>query len=462
MARKSVPANYEPPHDEGAECGLLGCAITNPDVVIDLAVERGVRMDSFYLPAHQRIWETIEEMHGNGKLIDGIMLSNRLREKQVFEEVGGSVYLQRLVEAAPVTVHVESYLEVVRQKAVLRAIIQTSREVVDKCYDPDKDVDTLVSETEQAFLSLQGTSKQLWKPWPGLVSDAIREINLLADRRQEIVGLASGYRAFEQKLRGLKPSEMIVLAARPSMGKTSLALNIAENIALGVGHPEGKRQAVAVFSLEMSADSLVRRMICSRARVSSDKILGGFLSSEQHQRLVSAAEELKNAPIFIDDSGGLDVMDMRARARRLKKKEDIQFIVVDYLQIAHCAKQSKDGWQREVAGISGELKNMAKELGVPVMVLSQLSRDAEKRDRTSGVPKLSDLRDSGAIEQDADVVMLLRRPCRYPDDPDAGDPTLAVVDIAKNRNGGVGPCRLNFFEEFTRFDNRIEDQGQGM
>jgi len=169
---------------------------------------------------------------------------------------------------------------------------------------------------------------------------------------------------------------------------------------------------------------------------------------------MEGADQLKQSPIFIDDSGGLDVMEMRARARRLKKKHNIQFIVVDYLQIAHCNKQSKDGWQREVAGISSEMKNMAKELEVPVMVLSQLSRDAEKRDRTSGIPKLSDLRDSGAIEQDADVVMLLRRPSRYPGDPRAEEPNLAIVDIAKNRNGAVGPVDLNFFEETTRFENR--------
>jgi replicative DNA helicase len=238
------------------------------------------------------------------------------------------------------------------------------------------------------------------------------------------------------------------------MGKTSLALNIAENVAMGIGDPDKQPRGVAVFSLEMSAASLVQRMICCRARVSMGKIMGGYLPSEQHSRLMNAGEELKHAPIYIDDSGGLDVLEMRARARRLKNKHDVAFIVVDYLQIAHCAKQSKDGWQREVAGISMELKSMAKELNVPVMVLSQLSRDAEKRDRTSGVPKLSDLRDSGAIEQDADVVLLLRRPSRYPGDPRAAEPNLAIVDIAKNRNGAVGELELSFFEETTRFETR--------
>jgi replicative DNA helicase len=443
------------PYEEGAEQGLLGCAIANPDVVIDLAVERGIRVDSFYLEAHQKLWDTLTEMQSAGKLIDGIMLSNRLRDKQIFDEVGGIEYLQALMDAAPISVHVESYLEVVREKSLLRNIIRCAREAVDKCYDPDKDVDLLVSETEQAFLGLQGDdARSVWHPWGGLIDESVRQINLIADNNQKMVGVASGFRDIDKMLHGLKPAEMIVLAARPSMGKTSLALNIAENVAMGEGQENGVGRGVAVFSLEMSAESLVQRMICCRARVSSGKIMGGYLSREHHERLMNAADELKRAPIFIDDSGGLDVLEMRARARRLKKKHDIQFIVVDYLQIAHCAKQGKDGWQREVAGISSELKSMAKELKVPVMVLSQLSREAEKRDRTSGVPKLSDLRDSGAIEQDADVVMLLRRPERYPGDPRADEANLAIVDIAKHRNGAVGPVELSFFNETTRFENR--------
>lgn len=456
MPRVSSPEPLQSsPYDEGAERGLLGCAIANPDIVIDLAVERGIGASSFYLEAHQIIWELLADMQSSSKLIDGIMLSNRLRDKQVFDRVGGSEYLQALMDAAPISVHAESYLEVVREKSLLRNIIQCAREAVDKCYDPDKDVDLVVSETEQAFLNLQGgDSRSVWHPWESLIDDTVHQINLIADNNQQLVGVPSGFRDMDKMLHGLKPAEMIVLAARPSMGKTSLALNIAENVAMGVGQEDHAGKGVAVFSLEMSAESLVHRMICCRARVSSGKILGGYLSREHHQRLMTAADELRRAPIFIDDSGGLDVMEMRARARRLKKKHDIQFIVVDYLQISHCAKQSADGWQREVAGISSEIKSMAKELKVPVMVLSQLSRDAEKRDRTSGTPKMSDLRDSGAIEQDADVIMLLRRPARYPGDPRAEEPNLAIVDIAKNRNGGVGPIELSFFDEHTRFENR--------
>jgi len=456
MPGKSVSDTLRtPPYDEEAERGLLGCAIQNPDVVIDLALERGIKTSSFYLKAHQHVWDALTDMQSMNKLIDGVMLNNRLKDKQLLEEVGGILYLQRIMDAAPISVHAESYLEVVREKALIRSILTCAREAVDRCYDPDLELDLLVDETEQSFMNVRGDQmKQVWHPWSGLIDDAVKQINQLADNNQTMAGISSGFRDIDHVLHGLKPAEMIVLAARPSMGKTSLALNIAENIATGKGHPEKQAIPVAVFSLEMSAGSLVQRMICCRARVSSSKIMGGYLSKEQHGRLMEGADQLKEAPIFIDDSGGLDVMEMRARARRLKRKHNIQFIVVDYLQIAHCHKQSKDGWQREVAGISSEMKNMAKELELPVMVLSQLSRDAEKRDRTSGVPKLSDLRDSGAIEQDADVVMLLRRPSRYPGDPRAEEPNLAIVDIAKNRNGAVGPVDLNFFEETTRFETR--------
>jgi replicative DNA helicase len=258
---------------------------------------------------------------------------------------------------------------------------------------------------------------------------------------------------------GLHPGNIIILAARPSMGKTSLAMNIAEHVALGDKHPDKKPCAVGVFSLEMASSELAMRMICSHARVSAFKITSGYISqSKDHSSLVMAADKLMKAPMFIDDTAGLDIQELRARARRMKKLHDIQFVVVDYLQLLRSDKHAHMGREREIADVSGQLKAMAKELSVPVMVLSQLSRAPEIRDKT-GRPKLSDLRDSGSIEQDADVVMLLRRPCKYPDDDESIDQSLAIVDIAKHRNGPVNDnLRLNFFEDIMRFEDR-RDQG---
>ena len=251
---------------------------------------------------------------------------------------------------------------------------------------------------------------------------------------------------------------MVIIAARPSMGKTSLAMNIAENVAMGVG-PDHAPKPVAIFSLEMPRESLVRRMLCSRANIGGSALRGGFVSPDMHNRLVRAASDLTDAPIYVDDSAGLEAVELRARARRLKKKYDVQLIVVDYLQMLNYSDLAREGRQRETAAISGALKAMAKELRVPVLVLSQLSRAPETRDKTA-IPKLSDLRDSGSIEQDADVVMLLRRPCKYKDDPEFTDKRLAIVDIAKHRNGETREIRLNFMDETTRFENRQEGVDQ--
>jgi len=254
-------------------------------------------------------------------------------------------------------------------------------------------------------------------------------------------------------LLGLRPTDMIVLAARPSMGKTSLAMNIVENIALG-NNSDRQSRSVGVFSLEMSAESLVMRMLCSMAGVSGHKLAGGYVSADAHRKLTEAASVLRKATIMLDDTGGLDVMELRARARRMKKKHDIELIVIDYLQMLHARDYARQGKQIETAEISGNLKAMAKELKVPVLVLSQLSRAPEQRGEKGGKPKLSDLRDSGAIEQDADVVCMLRRPCKYPEDPESGDITLAVVDVVKQRNGPTGEVKLNFDADYTRFRDR--------
>jgi replicative DNA helicase len=305
-------------------------------------------------------------------------------------------------------------------------------------------------------MSISENQKSGVRVWKEVIESQIHEINKIMDTRKGVTGISSGFWDIDQMLLGFQKTDMVILAARPSMGKTSLALNFVENIALGVGDPDHQPRPCGVFSLEMSAEQLVRRMICCHARVPAHQVAKGTMSHEYHQRLMESAHTLTNLPIYIDDSAGLDVMELRSRARRMKKKYNIEFIVVDYLQLLYFDKYSKEGRQRETAGISGELKGMAKELRVPVIALSQLSRAPETRGGASK-PKLSDLRDSGSIEQDADVVMLLRRPCKYPDDPETTDTKLAIVDIAKHRNGPVGEVRLNFEGDYTRFENRVDD-----
>ena len=279
-----------------------------------------------------------------------------------------------------------------------------------------------------------------------------------------VTGLPTGFANLDRKLKGLRNGEMIVLAARPSMGKTSLAMNIAECVAFGrdiYGRPmkgdNNRPHPVCVFSLEMSTESLAMRMLCGYAGIPAFQIDQGIIRPQKiNQQLTRAAGELTKAPIYVDDTGGLDVLDMRARARRLKKRYKIELIVIDYLQLCNCREFAKQGRQIETSQISGNIKAMAKELNVPVIVLSQLSRNPEQRGDKSNKPKLSDLRDSGAIEQDADVALLLRRPCKVPTDPEHDDMRLAIVDVAKHRNGPTGEVRLDFDDTLTRFGDRAD------
>lgn len=440
-----------PPYSEDAERGVLGAALLDAARVVDLAVERGLSPAAFYVPAHQVLFEMLAAMLHEGRPVDLLTVGDRLRAAGRLDEIGGAAFLERLVDATPTAAHADYYIDIVRQKHLLRLIIDRAREAVDCCYGSEEEADVLLGKTEQSFFDITETQRSPITPWSDLVKEAVTEIESIFAQKKGVTGLPTGYHDLDQILMGLQPSDMIILAARPSMGKTSLALNIAENIAVGMGSQPP--QPVAVFSLEMSKEQLVRRMICSRAGVSSSVLSRGFVSTESHQSLISAADALQRAQLYLDDSAGLEVLELRSRARRLKRKYDIKLIVVDYLQMLSFPQFGSEGRQRETAAISGALKAMAKELRVPVLVLSQLSRAPETRSNTA-VPKLSDLRDSGSIEQDADVVLMLRRPCKYPEDEQHEDRMLAIVEVAKHRNGPTGRVDLNFEEDFTRFENR--------
>jgi replicative DNA helicase len=463
MARESVAsppaaarAERSPPYSEEAEKGVLGSILLDSVRVMDLCVEHQIVPEAFYVPAHRALFEVLLDMLNQNVVIDLLTVTDRLRGAGRLDAIGGTATLDRLVDSTPTAAHAEYYIDIVRQKHLLRCIIATAREAENECFTSEESADMTLGKVEQAFLDITERQHGYVTPWTEAVKRTMEHVERILTSRRGLTGLSTGFLNLDRVLQGLRPGEMIVLAARPSMGKTSLAMNIAENVALGRGDPDHEAHPVGIFSLEMSHDALVLRMLCSHAGVSSHKLTTGYASATtDHGKLIQAASVLSKAPLFLDDTGGLDIMELRARARRMKKKQDVKLIVVDYLQLLHSGEFTRQGRQVETAHISGNLKAMAKELRLPILVLSQLSRAPEQRGET-GRPRLSDLRDSGAIEQDADVVCMLRRPCKYPEDEEAEDEALAIVEIVKQRNGPTGEVRLNFEEDYTRFADRIQ------
>jgi replicative DNA helicase len=458
-----------PPHSAEAERGVLGSILLDAARVMDLCIEAGLEEDSFHLHAHRVVFSVFLSMSTGNQPIDMLTAIQQLRAIDRLKEVGGAEFLEKLVDATPTAAHAEYYIDLVRQKHLLRRTIACARRVEQNCYEEGQSADEILSGSEQHFLDLTEHQKRGGQAWPEAIKATFARIERIMEGG--VSGISTGFLNLDHKLRGLRNGEMLVLAARPSMGKTSLAMNICECLALGrdmnrqplKGGFEacGGKCPVAIFSLEMSQEALAMRMLCAHAGISGYQLEGGYLNPQQVNRhFMKAASELNQALLYVDDTGGLDVMELRARARRMKKQFGIGLIMVDYLQLLNCREYARQGRQLETSAISAQLKSMAKELNLPVLVLSQLSRAPEQRvgDKT-GTPRLSDLRDSGAIEQDADVVLLLRRPCKYKGDKEYDDKTLAIVDVAKHRNGPTGEVRLNFDEHFTRFSDRAETAG---
>ncbi len=449
-------------YSEEAERCLLGTILLDPDKTLDFCIEKQVETESFYLRAHRTIYDAMLDMAREGKPVDALTLSNKLSAQGKLDEIGGTIYLGQLTEAVPTTAHAEFYVDIVRQNHLLRRIIECAGNAVNECYSSDGDADMVLGRVEQSFFEISDQRHNLMVPWQHAVKETMKTIEHLRTNKRDVSGIATGFRDIDRQLLGLHSGEMIVLAARPSMGKTSLAMNIAENVA--AGSAEEKPRAVGIFSLEMTREQLIMRMLGSRARISTHKIASGYLTPANHGLLAQAADALMKAPIYLDDTGDLDIIELRARARRMKKKHDIELFIIDYLQLLHCKESRKEGRQLETSAISGSIKGMAKELKVPVLVLSQLNRAPEAKDR-EGKPRLADLRDSGSIEQDADVVCLLRRPSRYRDsDKNEGadaEEGLALVDVAKQRNGPTGEIKLVFLEELMRFENHAAGAHMG-
>lgn len=441
-----------PLFNEEAEMGVLGSILIDSQKILDFCIEKQISSDSFYLRQHQVIFGAMEEMSKALRPIDILTLSERLRAQGSLESVGGIAYLNRLIDSIPTAAHAEYYIDIVRQQHLLRKIIACSRAAENECYSSTEEADAVLAKVEQDFFGISEERHGAMMPWKQAVAETMGTVEKILVSKKEISGIPTGFRDLDKKLLGLHPEEMIILAARPSMGKTSLAMNIVENVVLGA--VDGQPRPVGIFSLEMSRESLIMRLLGSHARISVYEIASGLLTPKKHRLLASAADIFSSAPVFLDDTGGLDILELRARARRMKKKYDIALFVIDYLQLLHCRDRSRDGRQNEISAISGSLKNMAKELKVPVLVISQLNRMPETRDR-EGRPRMADLRDSGSIEQDADVICLLRIPSKYENEnqPASDGAVEAIIDIAKQRNGPTGEIHFTFLKQIMRFES---------
>jgi replicative DNA helicase len=447
-----------PPHSPEAEQGVLGCVMLSPNDCMGQCIEKFKGdIEVFYDLRHQTIFSALVEMYDSREAIDVITLQQRLKNKQLLEEVGGITYLAALPDTVPSSANLSFYLDIVLEKSLLRKMIHTCTDVVGRVYDYEGEVDALLDEVERDILRISESRVQSQTTTiKDLVKKAITTIEDFHQRQGVLTGVGTGFADFDKMTSGLHGGEMIVIAARPSMGKTSLAMNIAEYVAIEQKLPVG------VFSLEMTSESLVLRMLCSRSRVNLRNVREGFLAERDFPKLTGSAGKLANSPLFIDDSSGLSILQLRAKARRMSQQYGIKLFVIDYLQLLHSTARRAENRQQEIADISSGVKSLAKELNVPIIVLSQLNRELEREKNRK--PRLSDLRESGAIEQDADVVGLLYKPSSGDEEDSGGaaeeDAVPVNLLIAKQRNGPTGDVNLTFLKSYTRFESaaKVSDE----
>jgi replicative DNA helicase len=434
----SLPANLE------AERSILGAILLDNHAYNEAAEQ--LHAEDFSLDAHRRIFARMQELMETARAVDLITLPEELSRRKELESIGGIPYLSGLLDGVPDRPSIEHYVKIVRDKAMLRGLIHTANAAVARASEQSDAADEILNDAEASILQL--SERRIGRSFAGfheIFKESYVTLDALLQRGQRITGLETHYEDLDNLTSGLQPSDLVIIAARPSMGKTALALNIAENCATH------DNKTVGIFSLEMAREALLLRLLCSRARVDSHRMRTGFLPKDDFHKLFRAYEELSNAPIFIDDTPGISLSEMRAKAHRLKHKNKLDLIVVDYLQLMSGGGRRYENRTQEVSAISRGLKALAKELRVPVLALSQLSRAPESRGTKDNEPKLSDLRESGAIEQDADVVMFIYRPEIYDrDNPDLKD--KAKLIIAKQRNGPTDTLQLAFIKASTRFE----------
>ena len=442
------------PNNTDAEKGVLSAMLQSPKENIGDAVEK-LSPEAFYVPAHATLFELTLKLYDSGQPIDAITLQEALLREDLMDKVGGPAAVLEIMDFIPDASHFDFYVELVREKHLLRRIIATCTDSITAAYTHEREPEELLSKVEQDILDIGNdrNSSEVQENMRTHVMSAIEAIEEMYANRGKVQGIPTGFIDIDTQINGMMPGQMIIIAARPSMGKTSLAMNIAENVALKEQLP------VAIFSLEMTTQDLVQRLLCSRAGVNGQNIRAGMPTQQDFPKLMKAADELAKAKMFIDETPSISIMELRAKARRLKQKEDIKLVIIDYLQLMRSTtRRAQDNRQLEISEISSGIKALAKELNVPVIVLAQVNRNPEER--KGGRPRLSDLRESGSLEQDADVVGLLMRPERYAEEDD--DPEEhkgeATFIIAKQRNGPIGDVPLVFISDQVRFADAAREQ----
>jgi replicative DNA helicase len=432
-----------PPQNLEAEQSVLG-GILLDNLALNTVLEV-LGTNDFYSEAHRRIFTAVVELSNRNEPCDLITLSNLLKNQKRLEQVGGMAYLASLVDNVGSAANIAFYAKIIKEKSVLRRLIGAATEILTKSYDAGMDIDQVLDQAEQAIFEIsENKIRPSFYPMKDIIKDSFKTIERLYANKELITGVSTGFDKLDEITSGLQNSDLIIIAGRPSMGKTAFALNIAQNASLETGVP------VAIFSLEMAREQLVMRMLSAEARVDSQRLRKGFLGETDWPKLTTAAGRLSEAPIYIDDTPAITVIEMKAKARRLKAEKGLGLIVLDYLQLMRGGAY-KDSREQEISEISRSLKGLAKELNLPVIALSQLNRKVE--DRTSRRPQMADLRESGAIEQDADVIAFIYRDEVYNHSEDNPEKGIAEIIIGKQRNGPTGTVKLAFQEKYTRFEN---------
>lgn len=443
-----IQGDRMPPHNTEAEQSVLGSILLQPSALIS-AMEF-LQAHDFYRRAHQLIFQTMIDLNEKNEEIDVVTVSNLLETNKQIEDVGGSAYLAEIANVVPTAANIEYYSKIVEERSLLRRLIQASNDIINETYEESDDVSNILDAAEQKILEVsERKNRSGFLKISDVLRDAMEEIDDLYKNAEEITGLSTGYRALDLMTAGLHEDELIILAARPGVGKTAFALNVAQNIATSTD------ENVAVFSLEMGATQLVNRMLCAEGTINANNLRTGQLTEEEFEKLFVAMGSLSKANIFIDDTPGIRVSEIRAKARRLKQERGgIGLIIIDYLQLIEGS--GKESRQQEVSEISRQLKKLAMELGVPVIALSQLSRSVEQRQDKR--PILSDLRESGSLEQDADIVAFLYREDYYraeegEEEDEQEEDNVVEVIIEKNRSGARGSVKLLFIKEYNKFSS---------